>query len=421
MNESVITATRAYRLEDFLNNYLDDCFSPFDIKSHQSYIDKAPLVDINGDLMQWVGMYQRQDGTPVKSHFRKYSPKHYSVKKINQEFCDRINICNESPLHKKAKHTMKLFLQKLVNKKNDLLWHFVDKAYSRFMLKGNLLSDVLEVDDEVSVETPFGNKYTYDIALIGSLGDNDRIILGAIELELTHKAEISKILRCKTLGYPLITIDLSGISEHQITEDWCHKILVATTSNTEDKRRKNYIHIHKMLYSIYTNIPQEIRRRDKHQYLIFARDNENNRVRKELEQIKEKLHLSKKAVLIQPVPLKNDQMITMFNNDGALAGKNWRDYNTHEYTRVTLEFPQSLKGNIYKFHLAMFSMLNSKYDTLVGYKYRIKITNDEHEVKYWETPVKEDGKFIRKPIIPKSLSTPIFPITRYLEAKGVST
>jgi len=62
-----------------------------------------------------------------------------------------------------------------------------------------------------------------------------------------------------------------------------------------------------------------------------------------LEKLKKILILNDKDVLIQPIPVKNQQMKLMIKNEGSISGKNWEDYNKHKYIADNTQIPISIK------------------------------------------------------------------------------
>ncbi len=409
----------AYRLIDKLTEEEAVKTSAIDIKSRADFRKLGPFIDENINLLCWVNWGNRKDSDrKIKPYFRHYPFFSRDIKdQFYQEVRDRMKLCNESPLHKKAKSTMVALLNKFVNERRKIIWKFCDKRNSYFYLQGDLLREVKTIEDEFRVHTPFDIKYKHDIVLLGEKIFQDPLILGAIELELNHQFDISKTLICKSLSYPLISIDLSGLKEEDITEDWCYNVLIETTNNPVNIYRKSYIYIHNMLYSIFLQIPRDlkhIRKESNHQYLVFIKDDKYELLLSKLENLKKVLGLSDNEVLLNHIIIKNQQMKNMIENEGSICGKNWKDYNDHKYIRIIIKFPYQLNGNLYKYHLIMFYQLNSIFDCLVGYKYKKKMTNYDPQNKFWMAPV---GENISQKVILKSLSEPIIPILKYLDKK----
>jgi hypothetical protein len=65
------------------------------------------------------------------------------------------------------------------------------------------------------------------------------------------------------------------------------------------------------------DIPDSIAKEQRHQYVVFVRDNDFDRLLSLLIKLKEALGIVGNEVLVQPVPCKNDQMLAMFRNEGS--------------------------------------------------------------------------------------------------------
>jgi hypothetical protein len=83
-----------------------------------------------------------------------------------------------------------------------------------------LLSDVVEVAvDSYQIKLPFGKVYRPDIALLGPKLKNRPLLLGIIELELSHEAEALKCLYCKATAAPVLIVNLQEATPADITEE----------------------------------------------------------------------------------------------------------------------------------------------------------------------------------------------------------
>jgi hypothetical protein len=193
-------------------------------------------------------------------------------------------------------------------------------------------------------------------------------------------------------------------------------VLSETTTSSDDQRRRNYIYVHDSLYPVYMDVPSDLNKELRHQYVIFIRDENFESLLKLLNRLRESLGIVGNEVLIQPVPCKNDQMLTMLKNEGSIAGHDWANYNASRYIRVTLDRPVSKSGPIYRYHLAMANLLNAYYETLVGYKYRPGLYNEDPSDPVWQTWVVEDGRVKKIPIIQKHVSEPLGSIMTILES-----
>lgn len=393
------------------------------IKSHSNARKLAPFLDEEGKPLTWVNWSKPKIGTnkKTKPHFRHYpvgkekTSKRYVT--IDEEIEDKEKI-SESILHRTAKEALLAYLQKLVEQKSSLKWAYKDDEISDFALTGDLLYGVESIQKEYRYKTPFLTKeYRFDIALLGRKLGKEPIILGVIEIEKENKFGLLKCLICKSLGFPLISINIEELTIDDITQDWCEKVLRETTENSEDGLRRNYIYIHNALYPIYTNIPNNYRRENKHQYIIFSKENEFDKLIKLLEGYRDLLQIPKEQIHIDKPTLNKDnpQSLKMFENEGSIAGKEWADYNKNRYIRLTLEVPKGNNYNLYFYHLVIARLLNAHFETLVGYKYSKGVTNNDIDNLYWSFT--SFNKVTR--IIQKQMSEPMQPVIDYLQECGI--
>lgn len=390
-----------------------------DIKSRADARKLGPFADFQRKRLCWVRWSQLGiAGRWRRAHFR-HLPKPSNMPKVRDEvlaeFEKRNSAKSESGRHKKAKEHLAMYLRKLLADRRSLKWAFVDNRVSNFPITGNLLADVVDVQTEYFIHTPFGKDYKLDIVLLGSNIVNNPIVLGAIEIEFTHEFEMSKCLICKALSFPLVSIDITEPCEDDFSDQWIESKLVETTQTSLDERRRNYIYIHNMLYPVYMDLPFNADKHRRHQFIIFINDKHFENLLKHLRILKESLSLTDDDVLIQPVPCRNEQMLAMLQNEGSIAGHDWFAYNAWRYIRVTLDRPINKSGLLYKYHLAMARLLNSNYDTLVGYKYRTRIHNDEPDDPLWHEWVKGESGVKKVPVLPKQVSEPLCSIISVLE------
>lgn len=393
------------------------------IKSRADARKLGPFADFDRRRVTWVRWGKiAKTGRWRRAHFR-HLPQ-TSVRSdvqgtFAQEFVRRQAAKSESSEHANAKEYLADYLKALIKDRRSLRWAFIDKRVSGFALTGDLLSDVVEVKTEYRIHTPFGQDYFLDIALLGPRISRKPIILGGIEIEFTHEFEMTRCMVCKALGFPLLSIDISEFAEHNTTSlHWLESALVETTNSSEDQRRRNYVYIHDTLYPVYMDIPESIGKNQRHQYIVFSEDEQFKRISSLLFKLKEALGIYGNEVLIQPVVCKNKQMLVMLCNEGAIAGHDWANYNESKYIRVTLDRPLRKCGPVYKYHLAMASILNAHFNTLVGYKYRTGLQNKEPREPIWHVWVPTDGIAKRIPLIQKHVSEPIKSIMDILEGLG---
>lgn len=331
---------------------------------------------------------------------------------VQVELEQRVSQVSESPLHKKAKEALAEYLRGMLLRKEPLRWCYKDTEASDFPLSGDLLSEVTEVVvDSYKIELPFGGTYQPDIVLLGSRVKNQPILLGIVELELTHEAELLKCLLCKSTGAPLFLVDLQETEIAAIDDDWCRECITQTTTNSEDGRRnKNFIFLHNMLYPIFTEVPRHLIPEEKHQFLIFVGDEKFERLRQQITTLKEALGLADSDVGIAPVRLKQTDKgsVSMFENEGSIAGPNWRDYNDHQFLRLMIKRPTMKGGPLYKFHLVLANLLTLHFDALVGYKFRNGAYNTDPSNPIWIGRIRESSAaWSDYKLLPKCVSEPV--------------
>lgn len=178
-----------------------------------------------------------------------------------------------------------------------------------------------------------------------------------------------------------------------------------------------------MLYPVYLTGYESWDIGDKHQYIIFAKDDEIQKLFKYINLLKQSLSLSDDDVnftIVKKNP-KDKGSITLFENEGALAGENWEEYNPTKFIRLILKRPKVTSGKIYKFHLVLTRLLTLHIDCLVGYKFDIGKSNFEKNNPLWEVARSERNPnappnyiWHRKRFCPKRISEPIREIMKYI-------
>jgi hypothetical protein len=144
--------------------------------------------------------------------------------------------------------------------------------------------------------------------------------------------------------------------------------------------------------------------------------------------LQRELALSNDQVLIQSFNLnpKDKGSISTIENEGAIAGPNWADYNESKFIRLTIKKPIDKCGSLYIFHLLLAFLLNAHFDTLVGYKYKGGEPNRDVENSIWT--IKKYSNFIAGKgikfdeyrLLPKHLTEPVKYILDFLENKKVN-
>ncbi len=367
-------ADTALRVFSF-HGLLAEKIGAINIKSRADARKRGPFMGENNDLLLWVNWTRRDAAVRRRPYFRQYPAssggERAFARQLQTEITQRETARSESPIHKKAKEALGACLKKLVADGRSVPWCYKDDQASDFPISGNLLSDVKEVVvDTYSLKMPFGMTYRPDVALLGDKIKNQRVFLGAIELELSHEAELLKCLLCKATGAPLMSMDLHGADENDITEEWCLARLTETTTDSADGLRRNYVYLHNMLYSVFSDAPLDLLEDNQHQFVIFVSDDDIKKLWDWLLELQKSLGLSDADVRLQKVRLnpKEKTSVAMFENEGSIAGPSWREHNDHQYLRVTLTRPQPKSGPLYRYHLVLVNLLTLHFDALVGYK-----------------------------------------------------
>jgi len=409
----------AIRIFSPTEGLLNEKIAAIDIKGREDARKLGPFCNRKKELMHWVRWYEKSNGKKVKPHFKTYGDKTHSIRHlsnlINREI-HQVEGEKKSDIHKKAQEVLLKVIKKLISARKPIKWAFKDSRLSDFPLTGNLLSEVLDAQKEFRISPPFTSYYQLDIALIGNVIHSKPVILGAIEIENTHEVDLLKTLLVKSLGFPLLTVDIKGIRYNEITEDWCLQRITETTYDSEDNRRRNYVYLHNMLYPVYLSNCDGWEITPKHQYVIFVVEKEFGRLCDTINLLKESLKLTNDSVSLMPVKLnKNDKgSITQFENEGALAGPTWKKYNEKKFIRLVVERPVDKRGNVYLFHLVLTQLLTLHYKCLVGYKVNSGKSNWDHADSIWEISRKQlnpknNPKYIieRKRYCLKRVSEPI--------------
>lgn len=410
---------KALRLYSW-SGILVDTVEANEIKSRADARKLGPFADFDRRRVTWVRWSQiTKTKRWRRAHFRhlpKPTPESDIRRELCREFERREAAKAESSEHSSAKEHLAGYLRGLLAGGQSLRWAFVDKRVSEFPLTGDLIADVVDVKTEYALHTSFGKDYKLDIALLGPLIAKRPIVLGGIEIEFTHEFEMSRCLVCKALGFPLFCIDISDSGTQAASSRWLESALIETTASSGDQRRRNYIYIHDALYPVYMDIPKSIAKEQRHQYIVFVRDDQFESLLSLLIKLKQALGIVGNEVLIQPVRCKNEQMLSMFRNEGSIAGHDWANYSQSRYIRASLDRPVQKSGAIYKYHLAMAALLNAHFETLVGYKYRLGLYNEEPNEPIWHAWVPDGGVVKKTRLIQKHVSEPLGSIISILES-----
>lgn len=396
------------------------------IKSREDARKLGPFCNSEREMYYWVNWGTKHDGKKIRPYFRRYSDKDRSFIHIRKILDDEIEIVNkykQNSIHKKVQDVLMEALTKLIDEGKTIDWYFKDERLTDFTLSGNLLSDVTHASKEYRIKPPFVDHYSLDIALLGPKVHSKNIILGAIEIEHTHEVDMLKTLLCKALGFPLLTFNISDASIDDITEEWCINRLTETRLDSDNGRRRNYVYLHNMLYPVYLSGYEAWGLGEKHQYVIFPKEHDIDNLFKYINTLKLSLSLNDDDVKVMPVNINNNDKgsITQFENEGALAGDNWRSYNSNKFIRLILRRPEGKSGSLYKFHIILTQLLTLHIDCLVGYKHDIGKSNFDRSKPIWEVKRRElnpnaPPQYIwpHKRFCPKRISEPINEILKYI-------
>lgn len=390
-----------------------------EIRSREDARKLGPFADYNKHLMHW----RRPSFHPVsnrlrrRSHFAHYPRNRGSALRIiSAEDFDPAHydsLRSKSSKHRKALLLVLEILRDRHSSAQSAFWHFKDERASDFSFSGNLLADAQEIRSEYPYATPFGNVFQFDVAIIGTKYTKSDNVIGAVEIEFTHEFDFIKCMLAKAMGFPLLSLDITEVEEKEITYDWCQQALFGTTESDPQGRRSNFVYLHDMLYPAFSDRPRD-RFGNRHQYVIVAIDSEIDKIVGALRQIKSRLGLRDKSVVIDPVNANSDQARKMQANEASIAGANWAEFNTRRYIRVTLDRPAKKTGAIFTFHLLVTRYINGHCDALVGYKWTTGIDNSEPDNPFWD--VYDGTRRSRQRIMPKQLGQPLESIMRELDS-----
>lgn len=403
----------AYRVYSPSRGYGKEKVVATDIKSSSHARKLAPFIDDNNQLVYWVRWGNRKvDGKSIKAHFRSY-PKHSTnslKKQLHDEISSRQNESNESSKHKAAKLVVQAALQALINSGKHLPWSILDPEISDFPMTGDLLANAVSIEVEHSLKTPFDNQaYRLDVAILGRTIKKHPVVLAGIEIEFTHTFSFSKALICKSLGFPLVSLNITELEESEINLEWAKQALMETTRNSKDGLRRNYFYIHPLLSTVYLDLPKSPHYEPRHQYVIFCP--QEDELYKWLKLLRSELDLTDK-VDIHPVKAKNSQLKTQIENAGELAGEEWSKHNPNSYIQLTINKPTGKTGDLYLYHLILAKLCNSVFDCLVGYKYQTGEHHFKGDSLMWQSLMLDDNRKLvpMKNLAPKRVSEPVWQI-----------
>ncbi len=416
------TAIRVYSQNA---GFLKEEISSFDIKSHEDAREKGPFLNNNSEPMYWKDWGKRKDGTVIKRHFCRYKDKKTVITNLTKRIIeekDSIVQNKQTTPHRKFQEILLKIVNEYIEKNIKLEWAFKNVDISDFPLCGNLLQEAEIAVKEYRIYPPFVNYYDLDIAILGKTKLNQEVILAGIEIEYSHKAELLKTLLCKSLGFPLFSINIADLKKEDVNERLCIERLTETKFSSEDQKRRNYIYIHSLLHPIYLSCYQNWANiKDSHQFIIFPRKNEENALRQSINELIKTYDLQK-MVSCAPVRLNPNvqSSITMFENESSLFADYIHNYDETCFLRLQAKRPIPLSGNLYKFYISFTQLVALKFNCLVGYKYQTGSSNWHHDEPYWfisklvKNPNGQGFHSAKKKMCAKRLSVPIREIMKFL-------
>lgn len=405
-----------------------------DIKSREHARKLSPFVFSEDQNVQviWVSPVfegNEQKKLKRKSYFRRKVQN--STKSLNyqQEEIIRFKVCSESEEHKLAKQVLSNELKHRLTRGLSLDWGFYDDESTDFLITGNLLNAATKIELEYEFKTSLGNKFRLDIAILGGAIRDDKnreFILAGIEIEKENSFDYRKEILCKSAGFPLISVDISGMSIDDINQNWAMKIIGENLKNS--KKRNNYIYIHDLLYTLFIDYPQWIFESEpNHQYIIFDSSDKLAKILNDIVRLKESLlefNLVNFNINCQNVSLfkKGTKEINfhqqkVIKNMGDIVGAGWENINQEHVGLITISRPK--KGNElhFKVYMALFRLLLQSSTALIGYKFIPAIKNDNLHDDFWRYSRvnKENRQLVAYKIAPKRLVEPLEQIVHVIE------
>ena len=385
-----------------------------DVRSREHARKLWPLVspDALRQMVTWVSPTFEDGKLRRRSHFRQLPVERtYDLKThFDDEEATRQRAVQESQEHRRAKELIAAELARRLDARLAMPWWFKDVDASDYPLEGDLLLGADRVATEHPLDTPFGSRFRLDVAVLGPPVQAEPMVLGGVEIELGHAFDGRKALIGKSLGFPLISIDITEMSIDELTPEWAQQALTATTRSHEQGRRQTYIYLHDLLYPLYAQLPAFLDDEQRHQFLVFADDATLQKLAHWMNLLAERLEYPKGAVAVALVNGKSEQSRKMLERAGEVAGPDWKDFNSQRCLRLTLPRPRNTADlQAHRFHMTMARLLLSHADALVGYKYCNGVNNNDPEEDVWIAHrwVAEQGIHTQHRVLPKRLAEPI--------------
>ena len=385
-----------------------------EIRSREHARKLWPLVAPGSikQMVTWVSPSFENGKLRRRSHFRQLpAEKTFDLKScFDEEEASRQQSVHESPEHRHAKDLIAAELSRRLAAGLAMPWAFKDADASDYPLEGNLMLGADRVMTEHPLLTPFGSRFRLDIAVLGPPILTEPMVLGGVEIELGHAFDGRKALIGKSLGFALISIDITEMTLDDITPQWAESSLTATTRSHEQGRRQTYVYLHDLLYPLYAQLPAFLDSEQRHQYLVFSDDATLHQLVRWLNKLAKTLGYPNGAVAVAMVNGKSEQSRKMLEHAGQVVGPDWEQFNNHQCLRLTAPRPKGpgdLRAHL--FHMTMARLLLSHADALVGYKYCNGVDNNDPEEDVWiaHRRITDQNIYTRHRVLPKRLAEPI--------------
>ena len=425
----VYQALRPYARELFYGDTQRVLIDSLEIKSKEDARKLEPFANPDNPTQRVVFVSPSQRGKDQwnRSHFRIIERKIQSIPTLAKtDELERRKWLNESAEHQLAKALLRQDLQSKIEHEIPLTWHYKDPRVSSFPFSGDLLRQAATVETEYVVHTPHGNEYRLDLAVlskpVGKYGR--RIVLAGIEIEKAHSFDFRKRMLCQSLGFPLISVDITELSLEKLTPAWAQEVLskVNTRLGSGDlvDRRSTYVYLHDMLFPLFVQLPESFfvsEKYNKHQFIFFTESVKLGQLIGRCEAIggvhgfHSRAHGTKQIIACSKIVGSTPSAMTQVQNAGAIVGNDWSNYNASIFGRITLlRSQQSDKPDtLYLLHLHLTQELLSHSDLLVGYLYRNQLSNDEPDNPLWihRKYNPNSNEPIETVILPKRLLSPL--------------
>lgn len=415
MREAVLAFSRKGRFKERINS--------LQIQSREHARKLWPLVspEIPHELVTYVSPSFEADTKKLirKSYFARLPRgRRKSVAKHLKEASEAWNKAStESSIHRKAKELLAQELSRRIAMGEKLIWCFADKSRSDYPLKGDLLLGAASVQTEYSISTPFDKNYRLDAAVLGPSIDGSPLILAGIEIEFTHAFDGIKGLISKTLGFPIISVDITNTLIEEITPEWASQIIESTTRTAVDGRRKTYIYLHDLVYPQFVFYPEGLLREPKHHFLVFVPNEDIDRIHDRIKALAMSLAYGPE-VAIHKVNGKSDQARKQLVDLGLVVGADWELINDQQCLRIAVARPLDTADlRAHQFHSALARILLAESNSLVGYKYMAGIYNNNISEDIWIHSQWQglDREPIEHRMLPKRLAEPISSILEVIQ------